>query len=660
MSVDTNSMTDVNSAQHEVVCRPSAEHIERSRLMKFMRRFGINDLAELQRKSVENPSWFWEAVLEDIGWEWKKRPSKILDTSAGLAWSKWFVDGRVNYTTNALDRHVRGNERNKLALIWEGEDGKVRRLTYRETLEEVNRLANGLRSLGVGKGDRVGIFMPLTPEVGIASLACSRIGAIYTPIFSGYAASAVASRLQDSEAKVLITADGFYRRGNVIAMKETADQAVRESPSVEHVIVYSRLGRDDAPWTDGRDIWWHELLAAQSRVCEPEDTAADDPMMIIYTSGTTGKPKGAVHTHTGFPLKAAQDMSQCFDVQGDDLVFWFTDMGWMMGPWLFCGSLILGATAFLYEGTPEYPKPDRVWDMVERHGVTLLGISPTAIRGLMPYGDEWATKHDLSSLRALGSTGEPWNPEPYMWYFEKVGGGRCPILNYSGGTEISGGIIGCFTITPLKPASFSGPVPGIAADVVDDEGRSIRGEVGELIIRNSWPGMTNGFWKDPDRYLEAYWSRWPDIWVHGDWALIDDEGFWYIQGRSDDTIKIAGKRLGPAEVESAAITHPAVQECAAIGVPHELKGQGVVCFVILRPGNQPSDQLREEIKDAVATVLGKPMRPEAVKFTKDIPKTRNAKIMRRLIRAKYLGAAELGDMTGLENPNAIDEIGAAV
>lgn len=645
-------------AGHDIIWRPGPEHFQRSRLRRLMQRHGIADLQELQRRSVDEPEWFWPAVLEDIGWEWSKPYDRVLDTSAGLAWSRWFPGARVNYVANALDRHIRAGSADKPALIWEGENGEVRRLTYAETLAEVNRLANGLRSLGVGKGDRVGIFMPFTPEVGIASLACSRIGAIYTPIFSGYAATAVASRLQDCEAKVLITADGFYRRGGVIPMKETADEAAALSPSVEHVLVYRRLGRD-VPWIDGRDVWWHELVNGQSPECPPEDTAADDPFMIIYTSGTTGRPKGAVHTHAGFPLKGAQDLSHLFDVQSDDVVFWFTDMGWMMGPWLFCSTLILGATAFLYEGTPEYPRPDRVWDMVERHRVTLLGISPTAIRGLMPYGDDWVTRHDLSSLRALGSTGEPWNPEPYLWYFRHVGGGRCPVINYSGGTEIAGGIVGCFTIAPLKPASFAGPVPGIDADVVDDQARSVRGEVGELVIRNSWPGMTNGFWRDPDRYIEAYWSRWPDIWVHGDWALIDDEGFWYIQGRSDDTIKIAGKRVGPAEVESAAVAHPAVQECAAIGVPHELKGEAILCFAILRPGVEPSEALREEIIDTITQQLGKPLRPETVKFVVDIPKTRNAKIMRRLIRAKYLGRTDLGDMTGLENPSAIDEIGRA-
>jgi acetyl-CoA synthetase len=623
-----------------------------------MQRHGLADLDELQRRSTEDLEWFWRAVSDDLELEWYEPFESVLDTSPGVPWTRWFPGGKLNYVHNCLDKHALGKYREKLALIWEGEDGEVRRLTYGELYEETNRLANALRGLGVGKGDRVGIFMPMTPEVCIASLACGKIGALYIPLFSGYAASAIVERLRDGQAKVLITADGFYRRGQVVRMKEVADEAAAQSPTIEKVIVYRRLGRD-VPWTEGRDLWWHDALAGQPAECETERTSPEDPMMIIYTSGTTGRPKGALHVHAGFPLKGTQDMAHCFDVQDDDVVFWFTDMGWMMGPWLFAGALTLGATAFCYEGTPDYPGPNRVWEMVERHQVTVLGISPTAIRGLMRFGEEPVKQHDLSSLRVLGSTGEPWNPEPWRWFFEQVGGGRCPIINYSGGTEIAGGIIGCTTIAPLKPCCFSGPVPGMAADVVDEAGRPVRGEVGELAIRQPWPGMTRGFWNDPERYLDTYWSRVPGLWVHGDWAYVDDDGFWFIQGRSDDTIKVAGKRLGPAEVESVVVAHPAVSEAAAIGVPHELKGEGVIVFAVLRPDRQPADSLREEIKELIVQQLGKPLRPEAVKFVLDLPKTRNAKIMRRIIRARYLGR-ELGDITSLENPAAVEEIANAV
>jgi acetyl-CoA synthetase len=648
---------DLTTAGLEIAWRPTRAYIERSRLRRFMTTHGLSSFEALLKRSTTDLAWFWQAACQDLELEWYREPDAILDLTDGIAWPRWFPGGKLNYVHNALDKHARGALRDKVALIWEGEDGEVRRLTYGEVYAETNRLANVLRGLGVGKGDRVAIFMPMVPEVAIASFACSKIGAIYIPLFSGYAVGAVSSRLQDSGARVLITADGFYRRGQVVRMKEVADEAVAQSPEIEKVIVFRRVGRE-VGWNENRDLWWDQVVPLASAECETEQTDADDPCLLIYTSGTTGRPKGTVHVHAGFPLKCAQDMAHCFDVQSDDTVFWFTDMGWMMGPWLFCGALTLGTTALCYEGTPDYPGPDRVWQIVARHQVTVLGISPTAIRGLMRFGDEPLGRHDLSSLRVLGSTGEPWNPEPWRWFFEKVGGGRCPIINYSGGTEIAGGIIGCFTILPLKPCCFSGPVPGMAADVVDEVGNPVRGEVGELVIRQPWPGMTRGFWQDPDRYIETYWSRLPGTWVHGDWAYVDDEGFWFIQGRSDDTIKIAGKRLGPAEVESVAVSHPAVSEAAAIGVPHELKGEGLVVFAILRPEYQPAEMLRDEITELIVQQLGKPLRPEAVKFVLDLPKTRNAKIMRRIIRARYLGR-ELGDVTSLENPAAVEEIARA-
>jgi acetyl-CoA synthetase len=483
------------------------------------------------------------------------------------------------------------------------------------------------------------------------------LGAIYTPIFSGFGAEAVAARLQDAEAKLLITCDGIQRRGKLVPTKDFADEAVALSPSVEHVLVVKRANRADPPWNARHDVWWHDMLAGQSTEFETERTDPEDPYMIIYTSGTTGKPKGVVHVHGGFPIKGVQDMAQCFDVQADDTVFWLTDMGWMMGPWLISGSLMLGATACLYDGTPDWPAPDRIWDMVERHRISVIGIAPTAIRALMRSGDEWVARHDLSSLRVLGSSGEPWNPGPWRWYQDVVGGGRCPIINYSGGTEISGGIVACSVITPQKPTSFSGAIPGMDADVVDDTGQSVRGAVGELVVRQPWPGITRGFWRDPERYEETYWSRLADLWVHGDWALIDDAGFWYILGRSDDTIKVAGKRLGPAEVESAAVAHAGVAEAAAIGVPDPLKGEHVVVFCVPRSATV-SEDLRTSVGDAITRSLGKALKPERVLFVRELPRTRSGKIMRRVIRGVYLGG-ETGDLSSLENPASLDEIRTA-
>src|SRR5712691_9743267 len=622
-----------------------------------MRSQRIGSLEELQRRSVEDPEWYWDAVVRDLGVRWTRPYTRVLDTSRGIQWPRWFPGGLLNFADNCVDKNLDAGRGDKPAIIWEGDDGQGRTLTYRELAREVNRLANALKRLGIGEGDRVGVFLPMSPEAAIATLAVVRIGAIYTPCFSGYGAQAVASRLQDCEAKLLVTADGFYRRGAVVPMKETADEAVAMSPSVQHVIVYRRLGRD-IPWAAGRDLWWHDLVAKEPDRCDAVAVDADRPCLIIYTSGTTGRPKGAVLTHGGFAVKCGSDWAYVMDVGADDRVFWLTDLGWLMGPMLIVGTLIQGATAVLFDGTPDYPAPDRLWALAERHRVTVMGFSPTAARALMPHGPEHVRRHDLSALRLIGSTGEPWNPEPFRWVFETVGQGRVPIINYSGGTEISGGLVASFPILPIKPCSFAGPIPGIAADVLDENGKPVRGQVGELAVTRTWPGMTQGFWRDPARYEETYWSRWPGVWVHGDWAYVDDEGFWFLQGRSDDTLKIAGKRLGPAEVESVLVAHPAVNEAAAIGVPHDVKGEAIVCFVVLKPGGSPSDALRQELADHVALQMGKPLRPSRVLFTGDLPKTRSAKIMRRVIRATYLGR-EPGDLSSLENPAAIKMIAEA-
>jgi acetyl-CoA synthetase len=456
---------------------------------------------------------------------------------------------------------------------------------------------------------------------------------------------------------VLVCADGFYRRGQIVAMKETADDAADGAPSIDTVVVVDRVGR--AYPKRGRDVPWSDVTHAGA-VLDVADTSAEDPFMVIYTSGTTGRPKGAQHVHGGFPVKAAQDLAHCFDLQERDVILWSTDIGWMMGPWLIAGGLMLGATIVLYDGTPDFPDASRMWSLVERHRVTHLGISPTAIRGLMRSGEDSVRTKDRSSLFVLGSTGEPWNPDPWWWYFRNVGEKRCPIINYSGGTEISGGIVGCTTWTPIQPCSFTGPCPGMDADIVDDRGLPVRGAVGELVIRKPWPGMTRGFWGDRQtrdgRYFQTYWSRFENTWVHGDWARIDGEGYWYIEGRSDDTLKIAGKRVGPAEVESAAVAHPAVSEAAAIGVPHEIKGEAIVVFVVPRPLHPPTDELARSVQDKIAEILGKPLRPEAVRFVTQLPKTRNGKILRRVIRGAYLGKSDLGDLSSLENPAAVNEV----
>src|SRR5213082_345927 len=610
----------------DIAWRPTEQYLALSRLRRFAEAHGHRDFASLYRWSVDDLEGFWRAVDGDLGLVWQTPYERVLDTSRGVPWTTWWMGGRMNYVAAAL-RH----DPSRTALVFEGEDGTTRRLTYGELAAEVRRFAAGLRALGV-----------------------SAIGAVYTPIFSGYAAEAIAGRLRDCEASVLITADGFRRRGEVLQMKETADAAA-DRAGIPTVIVARRLGCEVR--MRARDRWWEDVVAGGYGADDTfADVSAEDPYMIIYTSGTTGRPKGAVHVHGGFPVKAAQDLAHCFDLQPDDLMWWFTDLGWMMGPWLIAGGLILGASILLYDGAPDFPDPGRVWSIVERHRVTHLGISPTAIRGLMRAGEEPVRAHDRSSLVVLGSTGEPWNPEPWWWYFGVAGEGRAPLVNYSGGTEVSGGLLGCTTWTPIKPTSFSSPVPGIAVDVVDERGDSVRGEVGELAVRKPWPGMTRGFWRAPEHYLASYWLRFPDVWVHGDWARTDGDGFWYIDGRSDDTLKVAGKRVGPAEVESAATGHPAVLEAAAIGVPHEIKGEAVIVFAVLRPGCEASDALEREIADKVMELLGRPLRPDAVRFVAELPKTRNAKVLRRVIRGAYLGKADLGDLSALENPAAVELI----
>jgi acetyl-CoA synthetase len=649
----------------EFVWHPPPELIAQSNLQHFIEKYALGSYDELMRRSTTDIAWFWDTVLRDLDIRFYKPYSRVVDLSEGKQWARWCVDGEMNIVHNMLEKYAGTATDEKIAIKSETEDGSIRTLTYEELCQEVNKMAGQLRSLGLGKGDAIGVFMPMVPDIVTAMLAIIKIGGIFLPLFSGFGASAIVSRLRDADAKALFTAVGTYRRGKFCPMKPIADEAASQIPTLRHLLVLNQAGEwileDLSP-----DAGPPTKLPVPLDDEPTERTSAEGPMMIIYTSGTTGKPKGAVHTHCGFPIKSAQDMWQGLDLHPDETLFWMTDMGWMMGPWEVFGTLLLGATMMLYDGAPDFPEPDRVWSLVERHKVTALGVSPTLIRALRSRSggsDEIVHRHDLSSLRKFASTGEPWNPDPWMWLFENVGHGKLPIINYSGGTEISGGIVMGNVLTPMKPCAFSGPLPGMAADVVDENGKSVRGKVGELVIREPWIGMTRGFWKDQQRYLDAYWSRWPETWVHGDWAAIDDDGLWYILGRSDDTIKIAGKRVGPAEVESILVAHPQISEAAAVGVPDQIKGEALVCFCVLRKGangdGDPSAALKTnlaaELKGNVARDLGKALAPRDVLFVGDIPKTRNAKVMRRVVRAAYLGE-KLGDISALENPGSVEEI----
>lgn len=648
-------MTEQFTFGGDIVWRPTQAQVENANLTTFMRTWGIKDFDALMERSTLDVAWFTEAVLKFLDVRFYESYSKVVDLRYGIQFPKWCLDGKMNIVFNCVEKWAENKEeKGKIAIAFEGEEGRTKTLTYDELNQEINKTANTLLSLGLGKGDAIGIFMPMTPEIVVALLAIAKIGGIILPLFSGYGAGAIVSRMVDAEAKALFAADGAFRRGKAVEMKSIADEAAEQISTLKHMIVLKRTGQD-VKMNDGRDHWWHELVAAQSNVCETEKTDAEDPLMIIYTSGTTGKPKGALHTHCGFPIKAAQDMAFGTDVHQGDVIYWMTDMGWMMGPWLVFGSLLLGATMFLYDGAPDFPTPSRLWELAEKHKINQMGVSPTLIRSLIPHGDEHYAKQDLSSLKCFASTGEPWNPDPWMWLFEKVGGGRIPIINYSGGTEISGGIVMGNMLLPLKPCAFSAPCPGMDADVVDENGKSVRNAVGELIIKAPWIGMTRGFWGDKQRYLDTYWSRWENVWVHGDFAAVDNDGLWYILGRSDDTIKIAGKRLGPAEVESILVRHESIVEAAAIGVPHEVKGSELVLFAVTKPGVERSAALHQELHEMVVAEMGKPLAPKAILFVNDLPKTRNAKVMRRMIRAAYLGL-DLGDTSSLVNPAAVEEI----
>ena len=617
---------------NDVVWSPDAATIEHANATRLVRKAGVSDYAELVRRSQEDPAWFWPLCIDDLGIEFSRPWEQVYDDSRGPEWTTWFTGGRISIARNCVHRWAERRP-DGVAAIGLGEDGSRRELTFAELSRDVTRLAEQLASLGVGEGDRVAIFLPMSPEVAVASHAIAHIGAVQVPVFSGFAAPAVAQRLAASEAKVVITQRESTRRGKTVPMLEILEQA-----GADVQVVLAPFELDGFPG---------EL--------PPLEVDSEAPYLLTYTSGTTGKPKGVLHVQGGFLVSIAKEAAYQADMHEGDVMHFATDMGWIMGPWTVVGVGALGGTIVFAEGAPDWPAADRLWRIVEQERVTSLGLSPTLARALLPHGDPAS---DLSSLRTFVTTGEPWNPEPYRWLAENVGGSRVPIINCSGGTEVGACFLSPTPVAPIKACSVGGPALAMAMDVVDDAGNSLigTGEVGELVCRKPFPGMTRGFWRDPDKYIETYWSRIPGVWVHGDWASVDEDGFWFLHGSSDDTLNIAGKRIGPAELESAAVGHPAVREAAAIGVPHPVKGETAWIFCCLLPGAEATEA---DVAAHVAAELGKAFKPDRVFFVDALPKTRSAKIVRRAVKATALGT-DRGDLSSLENPESLEAIEAAV
>src|SRR5213594_124133 len=603
--------------------------------------------------AAKDPEAFWARMAKELAWiaPW----SKVLEWN--LPFAKWFVGGKLNVSANCLDRHLSGARRNKAAIVWEGEPGERRVLTYHDLWREVNRFANVLKGLGVKKGDRVTIYLPMIPELPVALLACARIGAVHSVIFGGFSARAIRDRAADAESHVIVTADGGYRRGAVLPLKKIVDEAIDGLDVVRHVVVFRRTGVE-VTMREGRDRWWHELMTKADGECAAESMDATDPLFILYTSGTTGKPKGIQHATGGYLVGVATTAKYVFDLKEEDL-FWCTaDIGWVTGhSYIVYGPLANGASIFMYEGAPDWPEPDRFWRMIEEYDITTLYTAPTAIRAFMRWGDEYPKRHDLSSLRLLGTVGEPINPEAWRWYQKTIGGGRCPIVDTYWQTET-----GMILITPLpgetttKPGSATRPFPGVEADVVDEKGDPVPvNKGGYLVISKPWPAMLQTLYKDPERFKQVYWSQIPGKYFTGDGARVDEDGCFWLMGRIDDVINVAGHRIGTMEVESALVSHPKVAEAAVVGRPHPLKGQALVAYVVLKRGEAGSDSLRQELREHVRREIGAIAAPEALYITDKLPKTRSGKIMRRVIRSLVSGQ-EIGDTTTLEDPGAVDEV----
>ncbi|WP_040795735.1 AMP-binding protein [Nocardia higoensis] len=636
------------------VWNPTPERIADANVMRLARKHGIDSIAELRRRSTADVPWYWNAAVEDLGIPFTTPYEQVLDLSGGIPFPEWFVGGTFNAVDACLTRWL-GEGAHRPAIVHEAEDGTVRTLTYGELADQVGRVAAGLAESGIGEGDAVAIYLPMIPEAVVACYAAAGLGAILVPLFSGFAAPAIAARLADAQVKAVVVADGTVRRGRTVPMAGELAVALRQSPSVRVVVTVDNVGGElDFGDTGVAVTAWDTLVRADRQPYAFQPFPAMQTLMLGYTSGTTGKPKGAVHTHAGFTIKVATEVAYSFDISSGDTFCWITDMGWVMGPLSAFGTHANGATLMLYEGSPDVPDAGRLWDLVQRHGITMLGVSPTLIRALKATPLAEIATRDLSSVRVLGSTGEPWDPDSYDWLARDVFGARVPVINFSGGTEVGGSFLAPYPVEPIPSCSLGGPSLGMDVDVVDDTGAPLRGEIGELVCRQPWPAMTRGVWRDRERYLESYWSTFDGMWCHGDFALVDDDGQWYILGRSDDVMNIAGKRLAPAEVESVLTTHPAVAEAAAVGVPDAKKGETVWVFWVPR-ADADVEGVSDELRRLVATGVGKPFAPAEVWPVRALPKTRSAKILRRAVRAAAIGT-DPGDLSSAENPEAVEAI----